>query len=241
MVRSNANLRTRHSSSFIHRHNPIALPMNLQAALFDLDGTLFDTEGQYTIYWEKIGRQYHPEIADFAHIIKGTTLVNILDTYFNTPALQKEIVQSLNEHEAKMRYHFMPGAVDFLNDLRSHGVKMAVVTSSNKQKMARVEEQMPEFATLFDCILTAEHFAHSKPHPDCYLKGAATFGLKPQECVVFEDAYSGLAAGMAAGMFTFGITTCNPREAIEDKCSYVIDTFEDLSYQKVIEITKNYE
>ena len=49
----------------------------IKAALFDLDGVVFETESQYTIFWGMIGREYHPEMPDFAHRIKGQTLVQI--------------------------------------------------------------------------------------------------------------------------------------------------------------------
>lgn len=207
-----------------------------KAALFDLDGTLFDTEGQYSIFWSRIGAQYHPEIPHFEQIIKGTTLVSILDHYFPVPAVRDQVVLGINDWESQMRYEFFPGAEAFLQDLRSHGVKTAIVTSSNQEKMANVGHQLPCFNDLFDAVLTAEDFARSKPHPDCYLKGAARLGVAPHECVVFEDAFTGLAAGMSAQMFTIGITSCNPREAIQDKCSHVIDTFEFLSYNKLLHI-----
>jgi beta-phosphoglucomutase-like phosphatase (HAD superfamily) len=56
------------------------------------------------------------------------------------------------------------------------------------------------------------------------------------ECVVFEDAFSGLDAGMAAGIFTFGMATSNAADAIRSRCSYVLDGFEDLDYAKICHI-----
>ena len=53
-----------------------------KAALFDFDGVVMDTESQYTIFWNEIGRQYHPEIKDFGLIIKGQTLTQIYDKHF---------------------------------------------------------------------------------------------------------------------------------------------------------------
>lgn len=207
-----------------------------KAALFDLDGTLFDTEGQYSIYWQKIGLKYHPEIPDFANIIKGTTLTSILDKYFAEPSLKAMIIESLDQWEQQMRYQYFPGAEAFLADLRRHNVELAVVTSSNQQKMANVKRQLPDFEATFDHILTAEDFAFSKPNPDCYLKGASACGCTPSECVVFEDAFSGLAAGMAANIFTFGLATSNSRESIQDKCDYVLDNYLGLTYEKINDI-----
>lgn len=207
-----------------------------KAALFDLDGTLIDTEDQYTVIWGAIARKYRPDIKDLEYKIKGTTLVQILDRYFPTPQVQKEVVEMLDEGEAGMNYVFYPGALDFIADIRKHGVKCAIVTSSNLQKMKAVEKAIPNFYELFDKVLMAEDFDESKPHPDCYLKGAAYFGLSTDECVVFEDAFTGLEAGMRSGCFTFGLATVNSAEAIKDKCHCVLDGFEGLSYEKVVEI-----
>lgn len=207
--------------------------MKLKTALFDLDGTLFDTEGQYSVFWSAMGRKYHPEIPRFDHIIKGTTLKQIFERYFPDAEVQKDLTIGLDEWEAQMKYEFMPGAIQFINDLREHGVKCAVVTSSNEQKMNSVRKQIPEFDSLFDRVLTAEMFTASKPAPDCYLLGASIFQSEIDECIVFEDAFSGLQAGMSSGIFTVGLTTCNPREAIIDKCNKVIDGFVGLDYETV--------
>ena len=61
----------------------------LKAALFDLDGTLIDTEGQYSKFWNGIAKRYHHDIPDFANRIKGTTLVQIFKTYFPQKEVQE--------------------------------------------------------------------------------------------------------------------------------------------------------
>lgn len=207
-----------------------------KVALFDLDGTLFDTEGQYSVFWGAIGRKYHPELPTFSDDIKGTTLTQIYDRYFPDVELQKEITKGLDEWEAQMRYEFIPGALDYLKDLKAHGVKCAVVTSSNQPKMNSVRRQLADFDTYFDKVLTSEMFKASKPDPYCYLLGAEVFGAEIDECVVFEDAFNGLQAGMSAKMFTFGLATYNSREAIADKCNYVLDDFVGLDYKKTVEL-----
>ena len=211
----------------------------IKAALFDLDGTLIDTENQYTVIWGKICRKYRPDIPRLEYLIKGTTLVQIFERYFPNKADQVEIDQFLDKSEAEMDYSFYPGALAFIEDLKKNGVKCAIVTSSNQKKMASVRKAIANFDNLFDKVLTSEDFSASKPAPDCYLLGAKVFGCQKDECAVFEDAFTGLQAGMSSGIFTFGITTCNSREAIADKCNYVIDTFEGLTYKKVNEIIAN--
>lgn len=211
----------------------------IKAALFDLDGTLIDTEDQYTVIWGKICRKYRPDIPRLEYLIKGTTLVQIFERYFPNKEDQVEIDQFLDKSEAEMDYSFYPGALAFIEDLKKNGVKCAIVTSSNQKKMASVRKAIVNFDNLFDKVLTSEDFTASKPAPDCYLLGAKVFGCEKGECAVFEDAFTGLQAGMSSGIFTFGITTCNSREAIADKCNYVIDTFEGLTYKKVNEIIAN--
>jgi beta-phosphoglucomutase len=204
------------------------------AALFDFDGVVMDTETQYSLFWNKIGKQYFPQIEEFGRIIKGQTLVNIYAKYFaGMEKEQQDITARLNQFEKDMAYEYIPGVVDFMKDLRAHGVKMAIVTSSNDLKMANVYKAHPELKELVDRILTAEMFTRSKPAPDCFLLGAEVFGTVPQNCVVFEDSFHGLEAGNAAGMAVVGLCTTNPKEAIADKCKLVIPDFTAFSFEKM--------
>lgn len=220
--------------------------MKIKAALFDLDGVVFETESQYTQFWGMIGREYHPEIPDFAHLIKGQTLVQIYNKYFShdvdfaqikdfTSAEQEQqkITSRLDAFETQMEFPFIPGFEDFIKDLRKHGVKCAVVTSSNIAKMNNVYEAHPDFKQLFDRVLTSEDFERSKPDPDCYLKGAACFGAKPEECVGLEDSFNGLKAVRASGAFTLGLATTNSPEAIAPYADEVIDNYIGLGYAEL--------
>ena len=106
------------------------------AALFDFDGVVMDTETQYTLFWNEIGEKYFPQYPEFGRIIKGQTLTRIYDTYFpDMEEVRQEITDSLNLFEKEMHYDSIPGVVGFMKNLREHGVKMAIVTSSNQMKM----------------------------------------------------------------------------------------------------------
>ncbi len=194
---------------FTDNHNP-------SAALFDLDGVVFDTEPQYTVFWGTQCRLYHPEHPGLENEIKGQTLTQIYDRWWSGP-LEKEretLTRRLDEFEAQMTFDYIAGFEAFIADLRRHGVKTAVVTSSNQQKMGSVYRSHPEFTSLFDAILTSEDFAESKPSPDCYLRAAARFGAAPADCVVFEDSVNGLRSGRAAGMHVVGLVTTNSLEVV---------------------------
>lgn len=206
------------------------------AALFDFDGVVMDTETQYTVYWDEVGRQYHPELPHFGALIKGQTLTQIYDKHFaGMTEDQSKITAGLNRFERKMTFEYIAGVVDFMKDLRAHGVKIAIVTSSNELKMANVYAAHPELKEgLVDRILTAEMFTRSKPAPDSFLLGAEVFGTVPQNCVVFEDSFHGLEAGNAAGMTVIGLSTTNTAEAIKDKCKLSIHDFVGFNYEKMI-------
>ena len=199
----------------------------VKAALFDLDGVVFDTEPQYTVFWGAQCREFHPEHPGLEHEIKGQTLEQIYEAWFGGPLKEKQalITERLNAYEASMDYSYIDGFEMFIHDLRKQGVKTAVVTSSNQLKMESVYRQHQEFKTLFDTILTSEDFDYSKPHPDCYLKAAARFGAKPEECVVYEDSFNGLKAGRAAGMRVVGLATTNKAEDIRPLCDEVIKNY----------------
>ncbi|MBO5538989.1 MAG: HAD family hydrolase [Prevotella sp.] len=195
----------------------------LQAALFDLDGVVFDTEPQYSVFWGGECRRYFPNQPGLENRIKGQTLVQIYDSVFaSLPEEQPLITARLNEFERHMTFTYVAGFLPFIDRLRQQGVKTAVVTSSNLEKMQRVYESHPEFSKLFDAILTSEDFAHSKPHPDCYLRGAARLGADVSRCVGFEDSFNGLRSVRAAGMFVVGLATTNPAEAIMPYANMVV-------------------
>lgn len=187
-----------------------------KAALFDLDGVVFDTEPQYTVFWGMICRQYHPEHPGLEHEIKGSTLTQIYDRWFSGPLAfeRASITARLDDYEQQMHYDYITGFEALVADLHRHGVKTAVVTSSNIPKMESVYRYQPRFKELFDAILTSEDFSRSKPDPDCYLKAAARFNVSPEECIVFEDSFNGLKSGRAAGMRVVGLATTNSAEAI---------------------------
>ena len=204
------------------------------AALFDFDGVVVDTEPQYTLFWDEMGQKYHPEIPDFGHHIKGQSLKQLYSNYFlGVPGLQDQITRALDEFEAQMVFHFIPGVVDFMKELRENGVKIAIVTSSNDKKMANAYRAHPELKEMVDCILTADMFTHSKPHPECFLLGAKVFDTEIDNCVVFEDSFHGLEAGNRAGMKVIGLATTNPASAIEAKACMVIPDFVGFSYEKM--------
>ncbi len=205
-----------------------------RGALFDLDGVVFDTEPQYTIFWGNQFKEYYPGNHEMEKLIKGQTLLEIYDKYFPDTSVQEEITRRLDRFEDEMQFEYVRGFEDFVKNIRENGVKTAVVTSSNVMKMKNVYAKHPEFKGYFDEILTSEDFDESKPSPDCYLKAAERFGLTSDECVVLEDSFNGLKSGRAAKMFVVGFATTNSHKAIEPYSDTVVDDYVGLGYEEIM-------
>lgn len=204
------------------------------AVLFDFDGVVVDTEPQYTLFWDAIGKQHYPQIESFGHHIKGQSLKDLYQQYFLEPeGLQDEITRRLEAYEQVMHFEYIAGVVDFMKELRRQGVKTAIVTSSSDSKMANAYREHPEIKTLVDAIITADRVTQSKPHPECFLLAAETLGVPVEQCVVFEDSFHGLEAGNRAGMKVIGLATTNPADAIAGQCELVISDFVGFSCEKM--------
>lgn len=201
-----------------------------EAVLFDLDGVIVDTEGQYTQFWTEIGSRDFPHIPDLAMRIKGNTLSLIFQQYYpgDTEA-QQRVARELDEFEGQMDYPFVEGAMAFVDELRRAGVKTAVVTSSNRRKMENLCARHPQFKDLFTEIFTAENATRSKPAPDCYVNAARTLGVDCGQCYVFEDSLSGLRAGLDSGATVIALTTTNSAEAVAPLSRLTIRDFTEIS------------
>lgn len=199
--------------------------MNI-CALFDMDGVLIDTEPQYTIFWNEIAKQYNIEVEDFENNIKGMTIPHIFRYYFNTLSNKKveQILQDFRLFEESVQFPDIPGAIDFIKELKLHNIKVGLVTSATELKLNRVCLQK-QFNTLFDVIISAKDIQNGKPAPDCFLLGAERLSCKTRNCIVFEDSLAGITAGNAAGMSVVGLATTHPKEVLKYKCITVIPDF----------------
>lgn len=202
----------------------------VKAVLFDLDGVIFDTEHQYSVFWGEQCRLFHPNDPGLEQRIKGQTLNQIYEQLFSgsLEPMRLVVTERLNAFEAAMTFDYVPGFMDFLGQLHKDDIKTAVVTSSNREKMKAVYKQHPDFTQLFDIILTSDDFTGSKPDPSCYLTAARQLNVTPDACIVFEDSFNGLRAGKAAEMRVVGLSTTNPATAIAPLCDVVISDYHKL-------------
>lgn len=200
--------------------------------LFDLDGVLIDSEGEYSKFWGGMGERYGLA-PNFASDIKGTTIGEILQ---NFPEPDRGgILNALHDFEANMGYPVYPGVLDFLAELRQNGVPSAIVTSSDNVKMELLFARRPELREMTDVLVTGSMVTHSKPHPEGYLRGAELIGVPIDRCYVFEDSMQGLQAGRASGATVIGIATTNPRYKVEPLSDLTVDSMEGMSMARLPE------
>ena len=211
----------------------------IQGVLFDLDGVLLDSEGQYSIFWRAMDERFPTGVEDFSNYIKGFHLARILG-YFANDEIREQIVQALVEFEKNMRFEFFPGALALVHRLRDMGIPMAIVTSSDHKKMQALYSQYPEFPTLFDKIVTGDMVTKAKPDPDCFLMGARQLGVDIRECIVFEDSRNGLIAGRESGALVIGIATTLDRDTVSQLSDLTLDAVEQLSVERMLEIQRQH-
>ncbi len=203
-----------------------------KTALFDFDGVIVDTEPIYDIFWNEAAKRYNTGKDNFADLIKGTTLPDIISRYFadRTEEEKQMIFNECFEYERNMELPQMPGSIDFLQLLKSNNVKIGLVTSSDNAKIERAIS-IYKLEDVFDTIVTADRIIKGKPDPMCYLLAASDLCVSPDNCLVFEDSFAGIQAGTDAGMRVIGLSTTNPADLLRDKVYQVIPNFEGLTFE----------
>lgn len=209
----------------------------LQALLFDCDGVIADSEH----YWNEIDREHLAAfgVPDYdgrfkAHII-GKSFALSIGFYRDAFGIEAPLDEmSRQRTEVAGRFYsqhipLYPGVVEILTRCRAMNLKLALATSS-VGALVRPFLVRHDIERFFDFIVTGEQVENGKPHPDIYLKAAAGVDCAPANCLVIEDALSGLQAGRAAGARTVAIP--DPRwldpAQFAGKCDFQIENLSEL-------------
>ena len=185
-------------------------PIKPAAVLFDLDGTIIDSE----YYWmaseqklaEQHGKSWNDEdgkdliglsLQESSRLIKAK-----LESDLEPDEIIRQLTESVNAH-LRREVPWRPGARELLLLLRASGIKTALVTMSMRRTALQVVEAIGFEA--FDVVVAGDDVRLGKPHPEPYLKAAELLGVAPEDCVAFEDSVNGLTSAEAANTKAVGI------------------------------------
>ena len=181
---------------------------DIKLALFDMDGTLFDTREPNFLSYEKACAEHGIDIDRdfFMHRCYGRNYRDFLPDL----GVPDDLITTV--HDNKIAYYndmldkISPNERLFgvIDCLRKCGVKTALVTTASK---SNTEAILRVFGCdgLFDLVMTQDDCERQKPAPDCYISAMAHFGAEPCECIIFEDASVGVAAAAASGAAVYKV------------------------------------
>ncbi len=207
----------------------------ITTVLFGLDGVVVDTEHDYDKFWTKVAQDNELKIDNFSATIKGMTLNSIIELYFAISSSEEKqaIRKACSDMEQAIDYKktLIPGVLEFIKYLKEEGYKVGLVTSSPSAKVQVVLDQLGLNDT-FDTIITSDSIKKGKPDPMGYILAQNNLGIISNECVVFEDAFTGIKAATYAFMRVIGVATTLPVDFLKDYTYSVISDFSDMEKVK---------
>ncbi|MEO6569679.1 MAG: HAD family phosphatase [Opitutaceae bacterium] len=191
--------------------------------IFDWDGVIIDSSKQHEESWERLALEERKPLPP-GHFKAGFGKKNewIIPTLLKWADAPEEIRRLSLRKEALYRdiilekgLSALPGVHHLLERLRAARVPTCIGSSTHRENITTILGVLG-FEGLFGGMVTSEDVIHGKPHPDVFLKAAAKNARLPERCVVFEDAFAGIAAARAGGMKVVGVaTTHTPGELVE--------------------------
>lgn len=191
----------------------------INGVIFDMDGTMFDTERMWATFWEPalaaLGLSYKEGLAEAARGTAGETTRKVVRDFYGPDCDAEAIVASL--HKVADEAFFAapvpkkPGLDALLAWLDAQGIPMAVASSS-REAMIRHHLEVWDIAHYFKAVVSGQHVTHSKPDPEIFLLTAQKLGVDPAHCLVLEDSYNGVRAGAAGGFVTVMVPDLVPAD-----------------------------
>lgn len=210
-----------------------------KAVIFDMDGVICHTNPfhsqAFKIFFEK--RNLFPTEEEFQLHMYGKNNGYILSHFLGRKIEGQELLDLEFEKESLFReiyqHHVDPiyGFLDFFHNLRSAGFKTGVATSAPFANLELIGGRLDLFPHL-ESALASEHVTKHKPDPEVYLKTAASLSLSPDQCIVFEDSFSGVSAAKNAGMKVVGVLSSHTVDQLPI-CDLYIENYLELDVTRI--------
>jgi beta-phosphoglucomutase family hydrolase len=184
-----------------------------RAVLWDMDGTLIDSEEYHWIAWqETMADQGHPITREQFRSSFGKRNDTILTNWLGARATPRMIAQIGDEKEERYRalvrndgISLMPGVEHWIHRLYESGWRQAIASAAPRLNVEVILEAL-KIADCFQGIASAEDVTNGKPDPEVFLAAAAAVGALPERCIVVEDAAAGIEGARRAGMRSIGVS-----------------------------------
>jgi len=211
-----------------------------RAVIFDLDGVIVNSEDAHIESEKQTFLKFGVKISsDELHEYAGATAEAMFTDLIRRYRLRTTFQEMVKIKEQSF-YRLLDedaeptkGVIELIQRLKKAGTRLAIASSSNRKWIEYILKKL-QITRLFDCFVGAEDIVHSKPDPEIYLKAARALGMRPDECVVIEDAERGVQAAKRAGMKTIGYM--NPRSGKQDlsEADVIIDDFSALDVNELL-------
>lgn len=213
---------------------------NYKAIIFDMDGTLIDSMWVWARVDEKFFAQHHmPFPKTLQQEIEGLSMYETAEyflSHFPLSYSESELIAIWNDMAAYEYHHevpYKPGALEFLKEVKSLGLKTGIATSNSRELVEEADSHL-QFSKYIDYIVTSNEVPNGKPAPDIYLKIADKLKVHPKDCLVFEDIPGGITAATRAGMDTCAIEDDFSRHLQQEKkkmATYFITSYLELLHK----------
>ena len=208
----------------------------LKAVLFDLDGTIIDSEPLHTEAVLRILRDRavvlgSSDLDRFIGISSSVMWEEMRERFGFTESVEtlKTLQHRVNVEMLEVSESILiPGVLPLLHDIRAMGIRSAVASSSTREYIETVLAKY-ELDTLFDIIVSGEEVPRGKPRPDVFLRAAELLGVEPESCVVIEDSDNGLTAAREAGIRSIGFRNPNSGRQSLSLADRIVDDIREIS------------
>jgi HAD superfamily hydrolase (TIGR01509 family) len=216
--------------------------MSQQCVIFDMDGVICHTNPHHVVAFETFFDKYKIPYTneEFEKHMYGKHNGYIMTHFFKRPITGEELAKLEYEKEAMFREIYKEKVetishyLEFLNELKSRGFKTAVATSAPRANLDLIISTL-QIKDKMDSMMSSEDVTFHKPNPEVYLKSAERVGVSASDCVVFEDSFSGVTAGLNAGMKVVGVLSTHTKEELPP-CDFYINDYSELNVDKILEL-----
>lgn len=207
--------------------------MRPAAAIFDLDGTVLLSEEAYEEAFKKVlsdnGVKNPPKHPQISGIGVQENWEILKEKHSLTPSAEQLTQDSQDEYLARLgQVRVREGFLKLVKDFKDSGVLVALATS-NAWWLVKRELEHFKIEQYFDSITTGEEVDETKPQPDIFLKTAQKLGVEPGQCLVFEDAPSGVEAAKNAGMKVVALTSTYASKEDLKGADVVVSSLEEIT------------